>query len=40
MGNFKDYAEAAAFKKLINELFPKGITIVPANIEQKPEVVE
>ena len=40
MGNFKDYAEAAAFKKLINEFFPKGITIVPANIEYKAEVVE
>ena len=40
MGNFREYAEAADFKKRINEIFPKGITIVPANIEHKPEVVE
>ena len=40
MGNFKEYAEAAAFKKEINELFPKGITIIPATIEYKPDKEE
>ncbi|MBU6158972.1 MAG: SPOR domain-containing protein [Bacteroidetes bacterium] len=40
MGNFREYSEASDFKKRINELFPKGITIVPANIEYKAEVVE
>jgi hypothetical protein len=40
MGNFKEYAEAAAFKKEINELFPKGITIIPSNIEFKPDKEE
>ena len=37
MGNFKEYAEAAAFKKIINDAFPKGITIIPSMIEYKAE---
>jgi hypothetical protein len=40
MGNFKEHAEAAAFKKEINDLFPKGITVIPSNIEYKPEKEE
>ena len=40
MGNFKEYAEATALKKEINDLFPKGITIIPSNIEYKPEQEE
>jgi hypothetical protein len=36
MGNFKEQAEAAAFKKEINNLFPKGITVIPSQIEYKP----
>jgi hypothetical protein len=40
MGNFKEYPEAAAFKKEINDLFPKGITIIPSNIEYKAEKEE
>jgi hypothetical protein len=40
MGNFKEHAEAAALKKEINDLFPKGITIIPSTIEYKPEKEE
>ena len=40
MGNFRQYGEAAALKKEINDLFPKGITIIPSNIEYKPEQEE
>ncbi len=40
MGNFKEYADAAALKKEINDLFPKGITIIPSTIEFKPEKEE
>ncbi len=40
MGNFRQYGEAAALKKEINDLFPKGITIIPSNIEYKLEQEE
>jgi hypothetical protein len=40
MGNFKEQAEAATFKKEINDLFPKGITVIPSQIENKPEKEE
>ena len=40
MGNFKEQAEAAALKKEINDLFPKGITVIPSPIEYKPEKEE
>jgi hypothetical protein len=36
MGNFKERTEAAALKEQINNLFPKGIYIIPSNIEIKP----
>ncbi|MFN5334191.1 MAG: SPOR domain-containing protein [Bacteroidota bacterium] len=36
MGNFKDREEAVALKEQINPLFPKGIYIIPSNIEIKP----
>lgn len=37
MGNFKEYAQAAVLKKEINDFFPKGITVIPSNIEYKQE---
>lgn len=40
MGNFRQYGEAASLKKEINDLFPKGITIIPSNIEYKLEQEE
>jgi hypothetical protein len=40
MGNFKEQADASAFKKEINDLFPKGITVIPSQIEYKPEKEE
>jgi hypothetical protein len=35
MGNFKERADAAALKEQINNLFPKGIYVIPSNIELK-----
>lgn len=40
MGNFKEQSEAASFKKEIYDLFPKGITVIPSQIEYKPEKEE
>jgi hypothetical protein len=43
MGNFKERNEALGLKEQINALFPKGIYIIPSQIEVKPvkeEVVD
>lgn len=40
MGNFKERNEAEEFQKQISHLFPKGIYIIPSNIEVKPEKEE
>jgi hypothetical protein len=40
MGNFKERNEAAALKDQISNMFPKGIYIIPGNIEMKPEKEE
>jgi hypothetical protein len=40
MGNFKEKSEAEELKKQILDLFPKGIYIIPCNIEVKQEKEE